>query len=260
MYNYPFKKQIKTATRKRYGSKKKGYKYGRMIKDGAKVASMTSIARDVMVLKRAINSEKKKANLFLDDAYFGLTYTTGATTGGYYASYMHPVIQQGNGSNERNGNSVKLVSAMFQAQFTPQTSADHTDLSFRWYIVNKPDANVATSPVTMANQLLNNNPFNGQLDTFSNRDPEFFTAYKIVATGSGKLKMSETDSSSKVPTWNVKQPLRLSLHQKYNGNANTNTTKNQLYLLCVADGGDSGPGFLTGINLKWTVDYYYVDN
>jgi len=261
MVYYPYKKQIKRSTRKRYGSKGKGYKIGNMIKDGARVASLVSMGRDIQMLKGMLNTEKKKVNRFAQNIGFGLstTGTSGTAVNACYCAYLHPDIPQGSESGQRTGNSVKMVSAMFQAQFTPQANADHDDLSFKWYIINKQDANQVTQPDTLINQFLDVNPFTGFVDTFSNRDPEFFTQYKIIATGAGKLKMSETDSSTKLPTWNVKQPLKFNLHQKYDSNTSTVTTKNQLYILCIADGGDPGlPD--TGIALQYTMDYYYVDN
>lgn len=255
-----FKRYVKRTTRKRYGSRKKGYKYGKIVKDAAKVGSMLSIAKDIYTLKRQMNTEKKKYNLFIDDAYFGLTYTSGSTTDGYYASYISPNPTQGIQAGQRIGNSIKVVSAMFQAQITPQANANLDDLTFRWFIVNKPDCGTQTTPPNMMNQFLNTNPFSGRIDTFSNRDPEYYNAYRIVASGKGKIKMSDTASTNKVPSWNIKKPLKLSLHQKYNGNNSTQTTKNQLYLIFVADNGDCGAGDLTGLNLKWTCDFYYVDN
>ena len=109
------------------GLKNKAKKYmGKQIKRGVAFAkkryttkgkaNVGAIVKDVMMLKRMINVEKKRVdNSLLVPASFGAS--AGAGVSGYYATIITPSIAQGLTGATRNGNSLKITSACIDLFF-----------------------------------------------------------------------------------------------------------------------------------------------
>lgn len=108
------KKQVRRAgkaIKKRYVAKGGNLKVGQ-------------IAKDVMMLKRLVNAEKKRTTL--GSTSFEAAHFTGQVNGnssGHRIVDISPsAINQGNGYNERNGNSIKLHSLVIKGQFIQMTN------------------------------------------------------------------------------------------------------------------------------------------
>lgn len=227
------------AVKNRYVSKK-GLKYNQ-------------IARDVYTLKRALNVEKKRIDVAQGNGVsFG--QFAGATTG-MYATDITPAPAQGITGNTRNGLSIKLVSACMDIQINQSTSCNN-EFRYKWFIVCRPDASLATNASVASTQFFENNLFSGVIDYHSNRDPEYYHQFRVLKTGYGKLTQDQIASQTSYNQFKV--PLRLKHHLKFNTDASTTTTKNQLFLFIVADSGDST--LLTGGQVRFNVRYYFVDN
>lgn len=251
--NYPYKKQIKRVTRKRYGSKKKGYKYGRIIKDATKVASMTSIASDVYRLKRLINVEKKSVTADVTSpATFGAN--AGVLTGAYHLD-IAPIIEQGVGSDQRTGNSLKLTGAMFNMQVKQQSNTTNP-VNYKWMIVKVINNDADYSSADVLNAMWQNNPFSGVQDIYSARKQASYQNFVIVKEQTRTMKADTVAGNQNLHM--VQQPLRLNIHQKYLSDSSTQTTRNALFLIILAGTGDASSG--TGLVMESSMKYYYVDN
>lgn len=235
-----------------YNSTKKIIKK-KIRKTKKQVNTLASLAKAVSLIQGSLNVEKKVRTLSTGSPAF--IAQQNATADAYYANTLSVSPDQGAGGSQRTGNSIKYVSAMFQAQFVQQTSTI-SPLRYRWMIVNRLDNTVDMTPANVCLNMFDINPFSGFRDYFANRDPEYFSQFKIVAKGQGMLK-PDTVAGVK-QTQYIKQPLKLNLHQKYDNNTSVTTTKNKLYLIVQCDGGDTSIN--TGMSMEWTLKMWYVDN
>ena len=227
--------KVKTAAKKRY-TKKGGL-------------NVMKIAKDVMKMTQLLNVEKKYQVYTETGNEFSLEH--------YYATEVTPVIPQGVTANTRTGNSVKLVSARLDVQIKAQANMTN-QFRYKWYLVRKPDAGPATSPATVVNHFLEPNIFNGLYDVHSQRDPEFFKNYRVVAQGSGSLRPENLAGQMAINQWH--KNLKLDFHLKFDSNQTVITTENGLYLIFVGDTGDNLTPYFTGASLDLTLKYWYVDN
>lgn len=231
-------------------------KAGRAIKKryiGKKGIKTTRIAKDIMMLKRALNVEKKRIDV-AQGAGVSFAQFSGASTG-LYAADITPAPAQGITGNTRNGLSCKLVSACADIQINQSTNTTN-EFRYKWFIVCRPDASLATNAAVASTQFFENNLFSGVIDYHSNRDPEFFHQFRVIKTGYGKLTQDQLASQTSYNQFKV--PLKLNHHLKFNTDASTVTTKNQLFLFVIADSGDVVG--LTGGQIRFNIRYYFVDN
>jgi hypothetical protein len=217
--------------------------------------NMKNIISDVKMLKSLVNVEKKRVDNFISlPVSFGASAGAG-TLSGHFIAIVTPSIVQGITGNQRNGNSIKLTSACMDI-FFGQSVNTVNQIKIRWTLICKVDNGVATSGAVAVTQFYEPNPFNGFLDFHAPRDPEFFTAYRVIKTGTTTLKQDSLTSG--VSYAQIKVPLKLNQHLKYNTNASIVTTKNEFYLIATADTGDSSS--LTGANIQYNIRWYYTDN
>lgn len=228
------------AVKKRYVGKRGGIK-------------TNQILQDVAMLKRALNVEKKRVDV-ADGVGVPLGLQATANDGAFKVS-LNPPIPQGVTANTRNGNSVKFVSACLDFQVTQQVNAINA-FRYRWFIVNRPDASQVCSPLDAHVQMFEPNLFTGFRDYHANRDPEYFHQFRILKKGTGYIGQDQLTAGVGIKQHKI--PLKLNHHQKYNTDASLSTTKNQMYLIIVADTGDTNQS--TGCIVKYAMRFYYVDN
>ena len=212
------------------------------------VASIAKIAQAV----KLFNVEKKR----VDISYSGLNFSqfNGVNIAGYLPLSMQPVIIQGVTGSTRNGNSIKIVSACFDFQFSQQAQALNNS-SIRWYIICLIDNSSGALASTVGSRLLEPNPFSNVIDYHSSRDPEYMSQIKIIK--SGTVKMQADQMTSQTFYAQRKVPLKLNHHLKYNSDASSITTKNAFYGF-TQDQGDTN--IATGATVSVNARYYYVDN
>ena len=203
---------------------------------------------------RLMNVEKKRLDVAPNQTGTAFALTAGLASGAY-VSDITPAISQGISGTTRNGNSIKLVSACLDIQVKQQPSCVN-QFRYKYFIVCRPDASQTLTPTIAFDQFCDVNPFTGFRDIHSNRDPEFYGQFRVIKRGSGSLSQDQVTSG--VGYNQFKIPLKLNHHLKYNSDASTTTTKNQMFLFFVADSGDSVAG--TGALAYYNVRYYYVDN
>jgi len=213
------------------------------------IASVAKIAQMVKLL----NVEKKRVDITFSNINF--SQFNGVGIAGYSALAITPTIIQGITGSTRNGNSVKLVSACFDFQFTQQANALNNS-NIKWYIVCMPDYGSAPVANSIAGRLLEVNPFSSVIDYHSSRDPEYFSSLKIIK--SGTVKMLADQLTTQTYYAQRKIPLKLSHHLKYNSDASSITTKNAFFMIFTQDQGDTN--IATGATVSLNARYYYVDN
>jgi len=244
-YSKPIKKYLKKQVKRGATYLKKRY---------TGKSSIKNIVKDVSMLKHLVNIEKKRSDITISTAT-AVAQTYGAGVSGAYAAIIAPVIVEGIAQGQRIGLSVKVVSGCLDIQFVQQ-SATLNNLKLKWWIVCRPDNSSNYSAATSIAQFFDPNPFSGVNDYYSSRDPEYFTAFKIIKTGSVSLHQDQITSGSSVVQ--KKFPLKFNHHLKFNTDATTTTTKNQFYLFVTCSGGDLG--LATGATIQYNMRWYYTDN
>ena len=231
---------VKKGLKKRYGSWSK--------------PNISQLSKDVAMLKHLVNVEKKKTDVTLSTPTgIGQFADESLATTGVYVTRLTPTINQGIQNNQRTGNSLKLVSAMVNMEFRQQSSC-RNNIRLRWYIINVPEEDMGLSNVEV--KFMEENPFSGVIDYNSSRNPEFFTQFKVIRSGNVYIKQDA--QSNLAYQANVKCPLKLNHHLKYDANDTANSTKNQFYLYVVADRGDVSLN--TGVQIQYNTRWYYTDN
>lgn len=241
------KRRIKTAG-------KVAKKVGRGIWSTAKRINALQTASTLAgVGLRLMNVEKKRAEVSQGQ---GVSFGQfSSTSSGNYATDITPVISQGVTGNTRNGLSIKLVSACMDIQIN-QSVNTQSEFRYKWYIVCRPDASLATNASVAISQFFEVNPFSNVIDYHSNRDPEYFHQFRVLKSGYGKLTSDQISTQTSYNQFKI--PLKLKHHLKYNTDASTTTVKNQMFLFVVADSGEVTA--LTGGQIRYNMRYYYVDN
>lgn len=229
---------------------------GKVAKTTLKVASAINSSRALYTayqVGRLLNIEKKRIDVAQGN---GVSFAqfAGATTG-LYAADITPTPAQGVTGNTRNGLSCKLVSMCADIQINQSTNTV-SEFRYKWYIVCRPDASLASNASTAVTQFFEPNLFSGVIDYHSNRDPEFYHQFRVLKMGYGKLTADQLSTQTSYNQFKV--PLKLKHHLKFNTDASTTTVKNQMFLFIVADSGEVTA--LTGGQVRFNMRYYFVDN
>lgn len=225
--------------------------------------SSSRLVKDVAMLKKMINAEKKEGpNLTM-------TPSVGQCNGtnyGHYIADITPIISQGVTGTTRNGVSVKLHSFCLKGQILQQ-SANHYQgkLLFEIY-VNK--GNLVTPDIA---QLYGVNPLNGLYDINSPRALDTFKGFYKLCSRTFSLKQ---DNYSGVQGWkDFTIPISLKSHHiKYNDDNSNNVTNGQIIMVILADSGNVSTSVAsvnpdipvtavsTGYNIKMIMKSWFYDN
>lgn len=263
----PFVKKVKKYARKqvrrgyrlakrRYTSSKGGFRYNKLV-------------ADVMRLKSIVNAEKKQFASAVGTASIG---QVNGNAEGAYTIDITPPVPQGSEDSQRNGDSIKLTTAVMQLQFWQQTNCSQP-VKVIVEIIQVLGAPQSTS--TLLQQYLKPNPFitgASIRDAEAMMDQDYRQQYRVIFRRVLHLPPDATTGGQQIKSF--KFPLRFGrngMHVKYIENT-TATASGQLMLMVRADNGNiSGSttstlgnvittGTSTGLNMNRNIEYYYYDN
>jgi len=238
---------------KKSGLKKTYRKVRNMAKK--RYSNRSNIAKDVAMLKHLVNVEKKRVEKTVTIAQpFA---RSNASADGAYHEILTPTINQGIAFNERVGNSVKLVSGCLDVSIEQQINALNSNKLKLWIICRPENAGGYSSLATL-NQLLEVNPFTNRRDFYSNRDPEYFSEFRIIKTLT--MTLQQDAISTGTSRLQKKIPLKFNHHLKYNTDGSTISTKNQFYIIVTASDGEMASPTLTGAQIQYNMRWYFTDN
>jgi len=217
---------------------------------------MSRIVKDLAMLKHLVNIEKKRIDVTQSTAVaFAQSNTTGVS--GAYSALLSPKPDEGVAQGQRIGQSIKLVSGCLDMQITQQANTLNA-LKVKYWLVKRADNSSNYSSALSISQFFEANPFSGVVDYYSARDPEFFTAFKVVKTGTMVLPQDQITTGTAIKQ--IKVPLTFNDHLKFPTDLVGNTTKNQFYLFVTCSGGDIAPAILSGATIVYNMRWYYTDN
>jgi len=225
----------------------------RYVKKGA--LRMSKIVKDIKMLKHLVNVEKKRFDVTVTSP-LNVGQYNGALTGAH-SSIITPYPIEGIAQGQRIGLSLKIVSMVMALQIYQQANAVN-NLKVRWAIVCRPTND--TNPNASGNlaSFYEVNPFSGVIDYFSNRDPEYFSQFQLIKTGVVVLKQDQVTNGQSIVQ--IKVPLKLNHHLKFNQDSSTITTKNQFLLFMTASNGDTQASSLSGAFFQYNIRWYYTDD
>lgn len=238
------RKMIGGALKKRYASK----------------GGLGTLVKDVAMMKRLINVEKKHLRSGISDsAQFAQGNTLAYTApGGYYFANVTPQIPQGVTANDRTGNSVKATGCCFEFEVLGDTSLVNS-LGFKIHIVRKADNQSFMTPSTAGPLIWNYDPFSpsgNSIDCFSTRDVDNMKNFQIVKTITGRL---EPDSiTGQQARRQIRCPLKLNHHFRYDSASTTLPIDNNYFIYVVADSGVQSLN--TGGLFRYNVRWFFTDN
>lgn len=241
------KKYVKKQGKRAYKAAKARY----VTKGGPNVAN---IYKDVMMLKALVNVEKKRSDNTSTGA-IGFGQTAGVGVTGAFSQQINPTIAQGLTGATRTGNSVKLVSGCLDMYFNQSVNTIN-QVKIRWILVCRPDSSLIIASSSALTNVYEINPFSAVIDYHSNRDPEFFSQYKMIKTGTVTLQQDQLAGG--IAYAQVKIPMKFNHHLKYNTDASTTSVKNQFYLFATCDQGDAVA--LSGAQIQYNMRWYFTDN
>lgn len=247
-------KQVYKAAKKRYVTKTgKGLRVGQIIKD-------------VSMLKRMINAEKKRLSIGVNNTAVG--QVNGNTLGAYCVD-ITPMPTEGVTYSTRNGASIKWTSGYLQLQFIHQ-SATQSAIKGTIYILKVPNQ-VINSSTCIAN-FFNPSPFITSTSIYDDnctRNQDYYKDFKVLARRKFRVSCDQLSGQSVQQT--VKMPLKFGHHVKFSGDTQT-LSDGQVFMLIVTDSGNingatastvgniSVTAVSTGLNLCWGMTNYFVDN
>lgn len=254
-----FRKGLKYAKRrakKRYISKRGGFKYNKM-------------ASDIMFLKSIVNAEKKQYSLPSGTTSIG---QVNGNAEGAYCIDITPPIPQDNTDSGRNGDSIKLTTGCLNMQFWQQANTSQ-QIKVKIELIQVLGAPQLAS--TVLQQYVKPNPYitgASIRDIESMLDQDYRQQYRVIFSRTVKIQAEQTAGGQSIKSF--KYPLRFGkngMHIKYAENT-TVTASGQLILLIRADNGNISPstastlgnvittGVSTGLSLNRNMEYYYFDN
>jgi len=210
---------------------------------------------DLKMLKHLVNIEKKRFDVTVASP-LNVGQYNGAVTGAH-CSIITPYPIEGIGQGQRIGLSIKLVSCVLSLQVLQQVNCLNP-IRIRWAVVCRPTNDTNPNAAGNLNSYYEVNPFSTVVDYYSNRDPEYFTQFKTIKTGTVLLKPDQV--STQQSSIQIQVPLKLNHHLKFNQDSSTITTKNQFLLMMTASNGDTQTSAQTGAIFQYNVRWYYTDN
>lgn len=235
---------------------------------GKKVVRSTFRQKVLSVIQRS--SEKKRISYSNTSSPLTVGQMNGLNTEGYFCLDLSPTPAGGNGSSNRIGTEISLVSANLRMQFY-QMSATYQPVRLKYMVVQVKGGDQAITQGDFMTRMFNTNPFNGMRDYNSARNAEYFTAFRVLRTGYCYLP---TDPAS-VSTQTIIKETRLGmkfkkpLSIKFNPGVNS-IAQGKIFLCILADSGNINATTAstvnvpvkevnTGVNFNYVMDYYYTD-
>lgn len=230
--------------------------------------STSRLIKDVAILKGIINSEKFRVEAQpCDQQGVGQVNQNGS---GHYVADFTPVPSQGDGYNNRQGNSIRWKSSHYSFFFQRQ-SASVGPVKLKIQLI-KVIGEAYTTPSSILGRFIEPNRWiaGGTIyDTASDRKPEYFKQYRVLRTVNISFPALPVTGTGGATQKIVNFGLKLKNHHvKWNNNSNT-LADGQVICLVTCDTGNmagaastldsiANTAASTGILMSCNkVDYYY---
>lgn len=255
-------------------ARKVGKKVGRAIKGryfkgkGYGNPKLSTMARDINLLRSMVNSEKKRINI--SNRNLSVGQVSNATGSGHFLLDITPNPTQGTGYQNKTGSSIKLHSTHIDFQFSGQASTI-SGMRLKIEIVKVVGQPFSTMSDVMGKFILPNNFITGGTvyDMSSSRDPDYFRNYVVIARKFAYLPPDQLTGD--VPLKQVSMGIKYKNHHVRNNDNDPTLSSGQIFMLITADRGNNGgsastltgiavSAAATGATLAYDIAHYFYDN
>lgn len=261
----PFKKYAKKVAKKVGRVVKKRYFKGK----GYRQPNIAQMVKDVSVLKGMLNAEKKRLEVTIG---LNAVSQVNFNASGHWLYDLTPQPVQGDGFNQKNGNSIKWHSSYMDFQFVPQLSMINSNrIKIEIVkVVGLPYSNVSD----ILNKYIEPTSFIGGTvyDIHSPRDPDYFKNFVVLKRSYVSFK--EDSLSGQLMMKRIQLGLKLKNHHVRTNNNDPTITMGQVFMIITAENGNHNAtagntstltgvpitGVTTGIEFRAEFTHYYYDN
>lgn len=229
---------------------------------------LNNVVKDVMLLKKLVNVEKKRVTLSFANSIGQVANNTNS----YNILDITPAVSQGVQSSQREGSSLKCVSYHCDMQLIHMSNTSAPVRGKVLMVLNKgaPLLTVADLQNFYA-KMLNPNPFIGGATIYdynSPRNPDFYGRYSVIQT---KPFYIQPDSITSQPIYKtIRFGKKWQHHIRFDLNSSS-ILNGQILMITLVDGGNTGgvtstltgipvTGPSTAITQNVNLTHYYVDN
>lgn len=225
--------------------------------------NVAAITRDVMMLKKMVNAEKK----MIDGTNLsGLVGQVNANVGGGVSLDLTPTITQGIGYTNRNGRSLKFSGLNIRMQLNQQTST-HDGGKFMLYVVLPTDTSTTANAYS---EFFDNDKLTGIQDFNSNRNPDYMKNFKIILKRQLTIRPDNYSGAPQVVK-DYQFNLKLNHHLRYDKDTAV-ITEGQMLCFIVASSGNistttastlpnvAHAAINTGFGYAIATRFWYYDN
>lgn len=268
-YGKVYRKYVKKSGTRKYA--RKVYKATGLVNPIKKGRiSTTRLAKDVSILKGIINSEKFRLETQIPTTGNVAIGQVDGNSSGHFIADVTPYPSQGDGYNNRQGNSIRWKSSHYSFFFRRQSTAQGPCKIHIQFI--KVIGEPYTTPSNILGRFIEPNRWisGGSIyDTASDRKPEYYRQFRVIRSKTYYFKnLDYANQPAQQKTVNI--GFKLSNHHvKWNNNSNT-LAQGQVLMLITMDTGNCSTstvstlddivntGTSTGMIMNCNrVDYYY---
>lgn len=249
----------------RKGMRKAGQAIKKRYVSGGRV-NVNQVVRDVAVVKRMLNAEKKMLSLNVNGILIGQVV---GNISGYYTQDITPAPANGTAGSEKTGRSIKMCSYHCQMQLIQQSSAIGRQ---NYKIMIFKTLGLPVNSSQFVSDYFANNGFIGGasiIDYNSNVNPDSYGRYKKIFEKRVTLEPDSVSGQTGFKT--IQFGGKFNHHVRFSGSTTT-VNNGQLWMIVLADSGNCSPTVSstltnipqTGTNTGATINYqmfrYYYDN
>jgi hypothetical protein len=271
-----YKKTARQIEKKVFGTGGFKRRYG--IGKGKGGIKLSTIAKDLEMVKNRLNAEKKeKREVEITSASVGQVYTD---LNGYWFQDITPTLGQGTGADERIGNSLKMTGCNLNFQFIGQQNCwQGRKLKIGLYKVRDPSLGPNDASADITQDVFDANPLTGLFDydaarAYRNSKNDGIACIREKTVYLPKIEAKrgddiDLDFERAYKTLNF--PVKLNDLLRYEQD-NDNLPNGFRYVILIrADCGNSGPAnsniqnlpvatHSTGVQVRMGQRWWYVDN
>lgn len=238
------------------------------------------VIRDVAMVKKMVNAEKKHfgPTTYIEPVSTTNIFTVGLTNGageGMQMINITPQIIKGDNRDNRNGNSVKLVSGFVHINLAGQSAqANNSKLVFEIWQTKFKLYGLTPTPGVMGSDLFTQDPITGRYSSNCGRNPNFFKNFRLIRRQIVYTPQDNAGTSNFVRQ--VSLPFKLKQHLRWDdSNVGAAWTNTEYFLIVRSNNGNASPTLIsstsnaalglntavnTGFQFQLYSDYYYYDN
>nr|UOF81912.1 capsid protein [Cressdnaviricota sp.] len=276
------KRAVKRVAKKAYRAVKRAAKKRYVTKTG-KGIRVSQVVKDVAMLKRMVNAEKKQLqykSLATSPPQVG---QVNGNASGHFIMDITPIIAEGVASYQRTGGSVKWNSSYLEFMFNKNTAGGQaqTFIIEFWKVNNQPYTATQLQNGTLISDLFEPNGYvtnssGGAVsiyDSVASRDQDTFKNFRRIGYRKVYFPMAQMASTPMVKL--VKIPLKMGHHIKYQSYQTGDTNilaSGQVIMTVRADNGNSSSttactnlgvpvtAVNTGATFQYSFTHYFYDN